>query len=139
MTVKDNPSFGQVILFDGRIKIEDVLALEPTLHGYNERRRRFDKARQMNMDGGKPSKFDKVFVVDKNHAEGRELHCVTRKGIIYILNEDKFLRGDYSLITVLFARRNQVRRLYEAVGLTPPKFILKWCSHWTNEGMNDFV
>lgn len=138
MTVKDNPSFDKVFLFSGHIRIEDVQSLEPTLHGFNDRRRRFEKARQMNMDGKEPSRFDKVFVVDKNHPDGRELHCVTRKGIIYILNEDKFIRGDYSLITVLFARRNQVKRLYEAVGLTAPKFILKWCGRWTDEGLNDF-
>lgn len=95
-------------------------------HMKYERTSKYRMALQRNGD----APVHRAFLVDKGHPEGKELHCVTCRGIIFILNERKYLDHDYALVTVFFARPGQARRLYKAIGEEFPEFILRWCQRW---------
>lgn len=122
MTIKENESFKKVNEYQN-IPIDIVLKEFHTKHLDEERKRRLDLAIDVN-DG---TEIEKVFWVDKGHPNGPELHCVTKKGVIFILNENKFIHKRNSLITILLARPNQVKRLYEEIHKEPPKQIIKYC------------
>ena len=59
-------------------------------------------------------------LVDKKHENGKEIHCITDKGIILIFNyrSEKF-------ITALIARKQQVKRYYNALNLKPNSAAIK--------------
>ncbi len=84
----------------------------------------------------KQAEVDAVFLVDKGHKDGKELHCVTKRGIIFILNEQKYINNGYGFITALIARPNQVKRLYRDVGMICPKYILGFCNKYVDNGWN---
>ena len=67
-----------------------------------------------------PSKICKVFWVDKHHKHGDELHIVTSNATVIIINALTF-----KLITVLFARKNQIKRYYNAIYQTAPSYLIQ--------------
>ncbi len=122
--------------YERRFKIEliKILAVtSPTYHASSERMERIDAA--MKLDDG--SRIDNIFVVDKGHKAGLELHVVTSKGIIYVLNKNKFEQNVDCLVTVLIARPNQVARLYKACGLYAPNMIVQHCMINQKKGRNE--
>ena len=127
MNIQENKNFVSVSLYSHLIKIDELLSEELTGHLSSERYERLERAMRYNKFHGKGQAYvDKVFVVDKGHPDGPELHCVTTKGIIFILNKDKYESHKKSFITVLLARPNQVKRLYEACGLEVPLNIMNF-------------
>jgi hypothetical protein len=125
MNIKENNNFKEVKLSEKNITIEELLEESLTKHLNNSRKKRFDMAVNLNKHkDGSNAEVDKIFFVDKGHKDGPELHCVTKKGIIFILNERKYENNDRSFITVLLARPNQVIRLYEECNLEIPKSII---------------
>lgn len=128
MNIKENSRFETVEAHE-IIQLGDIIHSAHTLHMDKSRKERMDTALSVNAwpDSGKQAGVHKVFLVDKRHKDGKELHCVTRRGVIFILNEQKFLNGSNCFITALIARPNQVKRLYDEVGLTAPQGILDMC------------
>jgi hypothetical protein len=57
------------------------------------------------------------FYVDRNHADGPEIHCITDNAIIIIYNA-----LTNKLVTKLIARPGQIKRYYK--GTYPPKYLL---------------
>ena len=55
------------------------------------------------------------FIIDRNHPQGVERHCLTNNGVIIIYN----LQSG-KLITKLLARPQQLKRYYERSGKAPP-------------------
>ena len=92
-------------------------------HAREDRQTRFNLVDKLDHE---PT-IDKAFIVDKGHRNGKEIHCVSKKGIIYILNLRKYLNNYNSLITVMVARPRQITRLYEACNLRASESIVK-CS-----------
>ncbi len=56
------------------------------------------------------------FLVNKGHKNGKEVHCITDKGLILIFNQES-----KRFITLLFARPAQITRYYDTVNLQPDK------------------
>lgn len=144
MKVSENKNFVEVSTYKN-LTIEDVLNSFQTTHLSSERLERFNLAERLNrtyIGKGKEkeviqSDVDKVFLVDKGHKDGKELHCVTKKGIIFILNEEKYKNNDNALITALIGRPNQVARLYEDCNLKAPENILDRCRSYQAQGLNE--
>ena len=89
--------------------LNDIINAEPTQHFSVERQKRRNEALNRLLD--KNDYLDCVLSVDRGHKEGCELHCITHSGLIFILNEDKFLiTNQPSLITILNARVGQLTR-----------------------------
>ena len=63
---------------------------------------------------------------------------MTKKGIIFILNRDKFENHTNSFITVLIARPNQVIRLYKECGIIVPQSIIDKTTTYVLMGANNF-
>lgn len=61
----------------------------------------------------------KSFIRDNGHEKGLERHIVTSTALILIYN-----KRTNKLITILIARPNQIRRLYNDVGLPAPMELL---------------
>lgn len=139
MNIKDNSSFKRVELLDEEININTLIKnYDFTEHASLERAERFREALELNKTDGRQAPFDRIFRVDKGHIGGIELHCVTKNGIIFILNEEKFRNWEYCIVTVLFARVNQAKRLYEDVGIEFPEPIRKKCEEWVARGLNQY-
>ena len=139
MNIKDNSNFKSVELFDEGIDIYILIkTYDFTVHASAKRAARFDKALKYNKTDGRQAPFDRIFRVDKNHENGIELHCVTKNGIIFILNEEKFINREDCIVTVLFARVNQAKRLYDAVRIELPEQIRKKCEEFEKNGYNDY-
>lgn len=137
MNIEQNKSFHSVSLYQNEISILEVMNQYHTKHLDKERKKRFDLALKQNKTAnGGYAEIDKIFLVDKGHKDGKELHCVTKKGIIFILNEKKYNNHQNSLITILMARPNQVIRLYEAVKLKTPNNIKNFCTYNVKNGFN---
>lgn len=64
--------------------------------------------------------INESFLVDNGHKKGMEIHCVSTHGIIYIYNYNS-----RKLITMIIARPNQIKRLYESCGENIPEIILQ--------------
>ena len=60
------------------------------------------------------------FIVNTNHKNGLEIHCINEYGLIYIYNKD---RG--KLITILNPRPRQLKRYYTQLNLNVPQYIKK--------------
>lgn len=118
------------------IKIEEVIRMSFSGHAVEERTNRFRTAKRMNKHNGTQSPIVDVFLVDRGHKDGPELHCVTQRSIIYILNERKYKERFHPVITVLFARPAQVKRLYYTVGRKVPSKILYFSQRWLDTGAN---
>jgi hypothetical protein len=74
--------------------------------------------------------------LDKNHPAGKELHCVTHSGIIFILNERKYELNIPCLITILLARPNQVKRLYEPFGIKISNYTYQKTQYYILNNLN---
>lgn len=140
MTLAENKNFESISLYK-TLNIEEITSTLPTEHLSKERQSRFELALRLNRAYRKDKSFtqaeiDKVFLIDKGHVAGKEIHIVTKKGIIFILNERKFLNGYNSFITILLGRPNQVKRLYDACKLDCPIEILDFCSKWQSQHYN---
>lgn len=137
MNVKQNRNFVSVKRYR-HILIKDILSACHTLHMDAERKERIDLAVKLNQYilDGKQAEVDAVFLIDKGHKDGKELHCVTKRGIIFILNESKYIKHENSFITALIARPNQVKRLYNDVGLKASQDILDKCERNQIAGLN---
>lgn len=116
-------------VFDQKINLDSV---KMSYHAREDRKARFEL---VDMLDHKPT-IDKAFVVDRGHKNGKEIHCVSQKGIIYVLNLHKYLDNRNSLVTVMVARPRQIERLYEACNLIASENILKYCRHNQQLGYN---
>ena len=140
MNVSENTNFKEVKVYRN-LEIEDILNMVPTTHLSLERLERFEFSKKLNRVYSKDKSFkqaniNKVFLVDKGHKEGAELHCVTDKGIIFILNEQKFIKNISCFITALIGRPNQVGRLYEECGEKAPEYIMNLCRKYKTNDLN---
>lgn len=136
MTIKQNKNFKSVKVYDKSLSIHDVMNLynkKNTKHLDDSRKKRMELAINLN----EKSDVDKIFVVDKNHPDGEELHIITKNGIIFILNKNKFENNLNSFITVLIARENQVKRLYDDCHLKVDNDILLKCKEYEKKGYNN--
>ena len=131
MNIKDNKHFRSVQPFNVDITIQDIQQLEKTRHSksshYNNR---MNYAKKF----GYCMNSDRVlfkFLVDKGHPEGPEIHCLTKQGVIYILNARKYMTHHPCLITVLFARPMQYIRLLDTIHVRIPKETLNYCKKWS--------
>lgn len=114
-----NSNFKSICVYDG-INEDDLKKYVNSFHAA-KRRDRMNVVKSLESN----PVIDRCFVVDKGHRNGSELHAVTKGGMIYIYNLMKlFSKLDYALVTVLIARPNQIRRLYEACNLTVDKGII---------------
>lgn len=95
--------------YKGDIFLESLIEnIRLTKHMENERLYRYNDALDC-LD--EEDEIEKVFIVDKNHPEGEELHCITHSGIIFVLNRRKHETRAYSgLVTILIARVGQLER-----------------------------
>lgn len=120
--VKKN--FGKIKPWKHEIKLEDILKQERTNHCG-----RLHKRLEIMWDMlHKPNVYiQDCFEVDRGHEEGPEIHCVTNNGIILVLNRDKFINKEQGIVTILFARKKQVERLYILCGKKPGEKMLELC------------
>ena len=142
MTITENKNFISVSEYKTKLSIKDIENAYETEHLSFERLERLELARKLNSEYDKDKKcvqaeIDRIFLVDKGHKAGMELHCVTKKGIIFILNERKYRNGNNSFITALIGRPNQVKRLYEACNLTVAEKILNKCKYYQSQKLNE--
>lgn len=139
MNVKNNSKFKSVELFDKEIDISMLIEnCHFTIHALSQRSERFNKVFELNKtDDGTQAPFDRIFRVDRKHEEGIELHCVTKNGIIFILNEEKYKNQGDCIVTVLLARVNQAKRLYDAAKIKFPESIRSKCNEWEMRGLNE--
>lgn len=125
MTIAENKNFVSVSLYETCLSLYMIMDLGKTLH-MNDRNRN----RRLSYVFRSLDVYDHIiaaFLVDKNHPAGKELHCVTKSGIIFILNERKFKEKRPCFVTALIARSNQVARLYEYCGMEAPEAVLRKC------------
>lgn len=131
--------FGWDVTRGPDISVETVIFQGNTYHMEHYRKKRLEQAIACNVNmRGKQSPVVSVFRVDRGHPDGVELHCVTGRGLLFVLNEGKYSRGEDSLVTVLFPRVPQVRRLYRAVGRDMPGDLVKQCRRWEHMGTNNW-
>ena len=64
--------------------------------------------------------FIDCFIVDTNHRNGLEIHCINEYGLIYIYN-----KLSLKLITILHPRPKQIKRYYIALALTTSNEVRK--------------
>lgn len=136
LTIKQNKNFTKVILYEQPVLIEQILKEKKTRHFNEERNKRFDISISLNETNVGQAEIDKVFVVDKGHIDGEELHCVSKNGIIFILNKRKYEKHINSFITILIARPNQIKRLYDECNLKVDKDIMNCAKEHINMGYN---
>lgn len=111
-----NKNFISIMLYTEVLSLEYITKSEYTSHLKKSRKKRLNKAMEFN----KGAKINQSFVVDKGHPDGPEIHSVTDNGIIFIINANT-----KRFITVLLARPNQIRRLYKACKIKPPKNMMR--------------
>lgn len=122
-------SFFVVGLNKKPVHIADIQGASLTRHA-KKRINRIDVAEQL-MKAENSEFVDRTFVVSRTDTSNGilqnklELHAVTRNGIIYVLDREKFINGDPCIITVLVARPKQLIRLYCTVGLRVPSTIME--------------
>ena len=74
----------------------------------------------------------KTFTVDRGHKNGAEWHTVTSTGLIIVQNA-----RTHRLVTILIARPNQIKRLYENKGLTAPGYLMDLARKHQEYGYNN--
>ena len=116
-------------IFNQKINLDNV---KMSYHAREDRKARFELVDMLDHE---PT-IDKAFVVDRGHKNGKEIHCVTKKGIIYVLNLRKYLNNYNSLVTVMVARPRQITRLYEACNLKASETIVNYCRNNQRLGYN---
>ena len=126
MNIIENKNFLSISIYDKNLKLYEILNSIQTKHFSKKRKQRFDNA-LIYLE--KDDYIEHTFLVDKNHKDGKELHCVTHKsGIIFILNEEKFKNNKPCFITIFLARPNQIKRLYEPFNFNVNEETLRKCN-----------
>ena len=134
MNTKENKNFLSVSKYTDLRKAQDEInTAKSTIH-FSCDNRKSRKATAKHIDT-KPI-VDNAFLVDKGHKDGMEVHVVTKTGLIFIFNNMKMALGLPSLITVLIARPNQVKRLYDACNISVSPSILESCYEHVAKGYN---
>ena len=130
MNVKENRNFKKVKFYSYSLTLDELKSLRYTKH--MEASNRIKLARFIS------GEIVETFFVDKGHKDGAELHCVSENGVIWVLNERKWLSDRPCLVTVLFGRPNQVERLFDACGLKCDDAIIERCKENLRSGLNEF-
>lgn len=137
MKIQENENFKNVVPYKYFVPMEDILMSKKTNHNKEKKaEKRISYAKKK----GYKQKEDRIlycFLVDKGHKEGPEIHCLSKCGVIYILNEKKYKYGMPALITVLFARPEQYKRLLDIINEEIPPETKKYCSRWKREKVNE--
>ena len=134
MKIEENKNFQEVKLYSEKIELDKILELNKTEHMKKDRQIRLNTAISL-LD--KDDYIEHTFLVDKNHKDGKELHCVTHKsGIIFILNEEKFKNNKPCFITIFLARPNQIKRLYEPFNFNVNEETLRKCNFYIKNNLN---
>jgi len=126
MTISQNNNFKSVEIISNEVAMKYYSSANSTAHMYS-RKDRFNQAIILNNN----SKIDNGFFVDKGHDNGKEVHIVTTSGCIFIYNA-----RTSKLVTVLIARANQVKRLYNHCGQFAPRGILNNCYQHSKVALN---
>lgn len=92
-----------------------VAGLFQTLHFKNSRIARFGRVQKEIGFGF----VIRACVVDRGHANGQEVHVITDTGIVAVFN-----RHTESLITILVARPQQIKRYYAPFGDDVPEALM---------------
>lgn len=121
-----NQNFESIEEYERTLSLSEILDKQ-TLHISKNRIFRFNKALELNDN----SEINKSFFVDKRHPNGPEIHNVSEKGIIFIINAKT-----KKLVTILIARPNQIKRLYMACNLKVPHKIIQYSINNVNKGYN---
>lgn len=122
-------SFFVVGLNKKPVHIADIQGASLTKHA-KKRIRRINMTKQL-MKAENSEFIDRTFVVSRTDTSNGisqnklELHAVTRNGIVYVLDREKFINGESHIITVLVARPKQLTRLYCTIGLKVPNAIME--------------
>lgn len=94
--------------YEKNISLKELLGIQPTEHMRQFRQERYDAAVKC-LDEN--DYVEKIFVVDRGHFDGDEIHCITHSGIVFILNRLKYECSSLMcLITILIARPHQLER-----------------------------
>lgn len=134
MNINENKNFLSVEIYERNLTIDEILNTIQTKHFSKKRKKRFENALNYLE---KDDYIEHTFLVDKNHPDGKELHCVTYKsGLIFILNEQKFKNHEPCFITIFLSRPNQIQRLYEPFNFEINKDTLKKCNFYINNNLN---
>lgn len=123
------------------IRISDLEDMSSSDHAKFDRDARFESVFRLNKESkrnGKQAPIIARFRVDRGHKDGKEIHLVTRRAIVFVLNEHKFEVGLPCIITVLFARPGQIKRLFEGAGEHIPSTVMHQAMYWQDHGMNDW-
>lgn len=123
----NNKNFKSVKLYK-TLDLNYIKSCIKTAHMSEKRKERFKLAKKYNND----APIDRTFLVDKGHRDGPELHSVSKNAVIYIINANT-----KRFITVLFARPNQVDRLYKECGLNLPEEIYERALYYQKNGINN--
>lgn len=102
-----------------------------TFHFSNERESRHNKIATIIGEG----KCIGYFLVDRNHKDGDEVHCVYDNGIVVIYNERK-----RSIVTELIARPAQIYRYWNGLNEVFPRkyqYIINKAKHHQLMGYNN--
>ena len=86
----------------------------------NHTRHFMERANRLMRTGMGVGKVFAGFLVDKGHENGLEEHYITTTGLIIIRNH-----MTHKAITILIARKAQIKRYYNALGIVMPRFIGK--------------
>ena len=135
MKVNENKNFKSVSPFTGfPVTTEMLKASGKSLHMQDRSRaKRIENALRLDSN----PEIDRIFLVDKGHRDGMEVHVVTKEGFIYVFNNMKLFLRQQALVTILVARPNQVERLYEACRLTVDESIIAKCREHQMAGLNN--
>ena len=98
------------------VELADLLNNKYSLHLKQDRFERLTKV----FENIFFDEIDQVFLVDKNHINGKELHVVTKNAVLLIFNAKSM-----KLITVFRPRMKQVERLYKKSKLDVPMEIIR--------------
>ena len=130
MNAKENPNFKKVRIYSYNFTLDELSGFKNTKH--------FNESHRVAIAKLISGEIVETFFVDKGHKEGAELHCVSENGVIWVLNERKWLSNRPCLVTVLFGRPNQVKRLFGACRLKYDHSIIERCIENFNSGLNNF-
>lgn len=134
MTLEENKNFASIALYYKDIGLNEILSLMETVHFNSERQARFQTTIDL-LDEN--DYIEHVFLINKNHPAGPELHCVTHSGIIFILNQYKYENNNPCLITILLARPNQIKRLYDPFGFKIDEYTLNKTRYYIENHLNN--
>ena len=92
-----------------------------TNHNFFSRKERTEKVKEYEKDFN--GKIQDMFIVDRGHDAGKELHVVKNNGIVEAYNVNKLENGYPSFITRMIARPHQITRYYKWCDCFTPKYL----------------